>query len=47
MWAFKLFAYPETLHAFCRLLFFFQNQIFGKNPPGIPSLSNCLDPDQA
>ena len=41
------FAYSETLHAFCRLLIFFQNQLFGKIPSGMPSLSNSLDPDQA
>ena len=32
---------------FCCLLIFFQNQLFQKSLSGIPSVSNCFDPDQA
>ena len=42
-----LFAPWVIFHAFCRLLIFFQNQLFRKILSGIPSVSNTLDPDQA
>ena len=31
---------------YCRLLIFFQNQLFQKILSGIPSVSNSWDPDQ-
>ena len=39
----------EIFMLFCRLLIFFQNQLFRKKKmiSGIPSVSNRLDPDQA
>ena len=41
------FAYSETLHVLSSADFLFKINFLEKNPSGIPSLSNSLDPDQA